>query len=88
MQDKDLEAVLLLLAHSRKEQLGASDKERRTALHLACDTALVVITQLLLWVRPGRGLGVAGGRGWLWGTRGGCGACGVAVGHMGWLWGW
>ncbi|XP_071887917.1 arf-GAP with GTPase, ANK repeat and PH domain-containing protein 2-like [Anas platyrhynchos] len=88
VQDKDLEAVLLLLAHSRKEQLGASDKERRTALHLACDTALVVITQLLLWVRPGRGLGVAGGRGWLWGRWGGPGAHGVVVGHVGWPWGW
>lgn len=49
VQEKDLEAVLLLLAHSKKEQLGVSDKERRTALHLACDTALVVITQLLVW---------------------------------------
>ncbi|XP_021239539.1 arf-GAP with GTPase, ANK repeat and PH domain-containing protein 2-like, partial [Numida meleagris] len=49
VQEKDLEAVLLLLAHSRKEQLGASDAERRTALHVACDMALVVITQLLVW---------------------------------------
>lgn len=49
VQDKDLEAVLLLLAHSRREQLAASDTERRTALHVACDMALVVITQLLVW---------------------------------------
>ncbi|KAM6233474.1 LOW QUALITY PROTEIN: arf-GAP with GTPase, ANK repeat and PH domain-containing protein 1-like [Porphyrio hochstetteri] len=51
VQEKDLETVLLLLAHSRKEQLTAStgDKERRTALHVACDMALVVITQLLVW---------------------------------------
>nr|XP_047912606.1 arf-GAP with GTPase, ANK repeat and PH domain-containing protein 2 isoform X1 [Anser cygnoides] len=49
VQEKDLEAVLLLLAHSKKEQLGVSDKDRRTALHLACDMALVVITQLLVW---------------------------------------
>ncbi|NXS53297.1 AGAP2 protein, partial [Brachypteracias leptosomus] len=51
VQEKDLELVLLLLAHSRKEQLSVctGDKERRTVLHLACDMALVVITQLLLW---------------------------------------
>ncbi|NXV81014.1 AGAP2 protein, partial [Atlantisia rogersi] len=51
VQEKDLETVLLLLAHSRKEQLTAStgDKDRRTALHMACDMALVVITQLLVW---------------------------------------
>uniref|UniRef100_A0A8B9C8H9 ArfGAP with GTPase domain, ankyrin repeat and PH domain 2 n=1 Tax=Anser brachyrhynchus TaxID=132585 RepID=A0A8B9C8H9_9AVES len=74
VQEKDLEAVLLLLAHSKKEQLGVSDKDRRTALHLACDMALVVITQLLVWVRPGR--------------AGGGGGHGVAVGHVGWPWGW
>lgn len=74
VQEKDLEAVLLLLAHSKKEQLGVSDKDRRTALHLACDMALVVITQLLVWVRPGRA-GSGGGHG-------------VAVGHLGWPWGW
>ncbi|NWX67508.1 AGAP3 protein, partial [Alca torda] len=51
VQEKDLETVLLLLAHSKKEQLNvtASDKDRRTALHVACDMALVVITQLLVW---------------------------------------
>ncbi|KAM9252095.1 LOW QUALITY PROTEIN: arf-GAP with GTPase, ANK repeat and PH domain-containing protein 2 [Cariama cristata] len=51
VQEKDLEAVLLLLAHSKKEQLNVStgDKDRRTALHVACDMALVVITQLLVW---------------------------------------
>ncbi|XP_069662213.1 arf-GAP with GTPase, ANK repeat and PH domain-containing protein 2 isoform X1 [Haliaeetus albicilla] len=49
--EKDLETVLLLLAHSKKEQLNVStgDKDRRTALHVACDMALVVITQLLVW---------------------------------------
>uniref|UniRef100_A0A8C8ALI3 ArfGAP with GTPase domain, ankyrin repeat and PH domain 2 n=1 Tax=Otus sunia TaxID=257818 RepID=A0A8C8ALI3_9STRI len=49
VQEKDLELVLLLLAHSKKEQLNIStgDKDRRTALHVACDMALVVITQLL-----------------------------------------
>ncbi|KAM9616108.1 arf-GAP with GTPase, ANK repeat and PH domain-containing protein 2 isoform 2-T2 [Morphnus guianensis] len=51
VQEKDLETVLLLLAHSKKEQLnvGTGDKDRRTALHVACDMALVVITQLLVW---------------------------------------
>ncbi|XP_049653662.1 arf-GAP with GTPase, ANK repeat and PH domain-containing protein 2 isoform X2 [Accipiter gentilis] len=51
VQEKDLETVLLLLAHSKKEQLNVStgDKDRRTALHVACDMALVVITQLLVW---------------------------------------
>ncbi|NWW94186.1 AGAP3 protein, partial [Rhynochetos jubatus] len=51
VQEKDLETVLLLLAHSKKEQLNVStgDKDRRMALHVACDMALVVITQLLVW---------------------------------------
>ncbi|XP_062453083.1 arf-GAP with GTPase, ANK repeat and PH domain-containing protein 2 [Rhea pennata] len=51
VQEKDLETVLLLLAHSKKEQLNAAtgDKDRRTALHVACDLAQVVITQLLVW---------------------------------------
>ncbi|XP_075581076.1 LOW QUALITY PROTEIN: arf-GAP with GTPase, ANK repeat and PH domain-containing protein 2 [Pelecanus crispus] len=51
VQEKDLETVLLLLAHSKKEQLNIStgDKDRRTALHVACDMSLVVITQLLVW---------------------------------------
>ncbi|KAM6308088.1 LOW QUALITY PROTEIN: arf-GAP with GTPase, ANK repeat and PH domain-containing protein 2 [Podargus strigoides] len=51
VQEKDLETVLLLLAHSRKEQLSTTtgDKDRHTALHVACDMALVVITQLLVW---------------------------------------
>ncbi|GAB0201392.1 arf-GAP with GTPase, ANK repeat and PH domain-containing protein 2 [Grus japonensis] len=51
VQEKDLEMVLLLLAHSKKEQLNVStgDKDRRTALHVACDMSLVVITQLLVW---------------------------------------
>ncbi|NXW26150.1 AGAP2 protein, partial [Circaetus pectoralis] len=37
VQEKDLETVLLLLAHSKKEQLNVSagDKDRRTALHTA-----------------------------------------------------
>ncbi|XP_066469774.1 arf-GAP with GTPase, ANK repeat and PH domain-containing protein 2 [Tiliqua scincoides] len=49
--DQDLGAVLLLLAHSSKEQITAptGDKDRRTALHVACDLSHVVITQLLVW---------------------------------------
>ncbi|XP_053145794.1 arf-GAP with GTPase, ANK repeat and PH domain-containing protein 2 isoform X2 [Hemicordylus capensis] len=49
--DQDLGAVLLLLAHGSKEQITAptGDKDRRTALHVACDLSHVVITQLLVW---------------------------------------
>uniref|UniRef100_A0A6J0SUV6 Arf-GAP with GTPase, ANK repeat and PH domain-containing protein 2 isoform X2 n=1 Tax=Pogona vitticeps TaxID=103695 RepID=A0A6J0SUV6_9SAUR len=49
--EQDLDAVLLLLAHSSKEQINAptGDKDRRTALHVACDLSHVVITQLLVW---------------------------------------
>ncbi|XP_075757843.1 arf-GAP with GTPase, ANK repeat and PH domain-containing protein 2 isoform X2 [Pelodiscus sinensis] len=51
VQEKDLGAVLLLLAHSTKELINtcSGDGERRTALHLACDLPHVVITQLLVW---------------------------------------
>uniref|UniRef100_A0A8C8SKY8 ArfGAP with GTPase domain, ankyrin repeat and PH domain 2 n=1 Tax=Pelusios castaneus TaxID=367368 RepID=A0A8C8SKY8_9SAUR len=51
VQEKDLGAVLLLLAHSTKELINtcAGDKDRRTALHVACDLPHVVITQLLVW---------------------------------------
>ncbi|XP_033927486.1 arf-GAP with GTPase, ANK repeat and PH domain-containing protein 2 [Melopsittacus undulatus] len=61
VRDQDLDLVLLLLAHSRKEQLNAGchgdgdegchgdDGDGRPALHVACDMGLVVITQLLLW---------------------------------------
>uniref|UniRef100_A0A8B9C6Z3 ArfGAP with GTPase domain, ankyrin repeat and PH domain 2 n=1 Tax=Anser brachyrhynchus TaxID=132585 RepID=A0A8B9C6Z3_9AVES len=82
VQEKDLEAVLLLLAHSKKEQLGVSDKDRRTALHLACDMALVVITQLLVWVRPAMGIVARAAGPWcsFWGD-------GVVMGVMGWPWG-
>ncbi|XP_060618811.2 arf-GAP with GTPase, ANK repeat and PH domain-containing protein 2 isoform X1 [Anolis sagrei] len=49
--DQDLDAVLLLLAHSSKEQINTptGDKDRRSALHVACDLSNVVITQLLVW---------------------------------------
>ncbi|NXU11264.1 AGAP2 protein, partial [Pardalotus punctatus] len=51
VREQDLPTVLLLLAHSHKDQLNVAmaDTERRTALHLACDSAQVVITQLLVW---------------------------------------
>ncbi|XP_073432880.1 arf-GAP with GTPase, ANK repeat and PH domain-containing protein 2 isoform X1 [Dendrobates tinctorius] len=51
VQDKNLSSVLLLLAHSNKEQINSAtgDRERRTALHLACELPHVVITQLLVW---------------------------------------
>lgn len=54
VQEKDLGTLLLLLAHSTKELINtcSGDKDRRTALHLACDLPHVVITQLLVWVRP------------------------------------
>uniref|UniRef100_A0ACB8EPR6 Uncharacterized protein n=1 Tax=Sphaerodactylus townsendi TaxID=933632 RepID=A0ACB8EPR6_9SAUR len=49
--DQDLSSVLLLLAHSSKEQINTptGDKDRRSALHMACDLSNVVITQLLVW---------------------------------------
>ncbi|XP_005986381.1 arf-GAP with GTPase, ANK repeat and PH domain-containing protein 1 [Latimeria chalumnae] len=49
--DKDLLTILLLLAHSKKEQINAStgDKDRRTALHAACELPDTVMTQLLVW---------------------------------------
>ncbi|XP_069735054.1 arf-GAP with GTPase, ANK repeat and PH domain-containing protein 2 [Phaenicophaeus curvirostris] len=64
VREQDLEKVLLLLAHSKKEQLNASpgDADRRTALHVACDMALVVITQLLVWYGADVGARDAHGR--------------------------
>ncbi|XP_075447700.1 arf-GAP with GTPase, ANK repeat and PH domain-containing protein 2 isoform X3 [Ascaphus truei] len=51
VQEKDLGNILLLLAHSNKEQINEStgDRERRTVLHVACELPHVVITQLLVW---------------------------------------
>ncbi|XP_053564180.1 arf-GAP with GTPase, ANK repeat and PH domain-containing protein 2 isoform X2 [Bombina bombina] len=51
VQEKDLGNILLFLAHSNKEQINANtgDKDRRTALHVACELPHVVITQLLVW---------------------------------------
>lgn len=53
--DRDLPRLLLLLAHSTKEQINAppagSPSLPRTALHAACQLGDVVMTQLLIWVR-------------------------------------
>uniref|UniRef100_A0A8C5LN16 ArfGAP with GTPase domain, ankyrin repeat and PH domain 2 n=1 Tax=Leptobrachium leishanense TaxID=445787 RepID=A0A8C5LN16_9ANUR len=51
VQEKDLGNVLLYLAHSNKEQINGitGDRDRRTALHVACEIPHVVITQLLIW---------------------------------------
>uniref|UniRef100_A0A7M4E7E1 ArfGAP with GTPase domain, ankyrin repeat and PH domain 2 n=1 Tax=Crocodylus porosus TaxID=8502 RepID=A0A7M4E7E1_CROPO len=49
--EQDVGTVLLLLAHSTRELVtaGTGDPDRRSALHVACDLAHVVITQLLVW---------------------------------------
>lgn len=55
--ERDLPRVLLLLAHSTKEQINhrqpagpESSTLPRTALHAACQLGDVVMTQLLVWV--------------------------------------
>uniref|UniRef100_A0A667Z5F9 ArfGAP with GTPase domain, ankyrin repeat and PH domain 2 n=1 Tax=Myripristis murdjan TaxID=586833 RepID=A0A667Z5F9_9TELE len=52
-EDGDLPRLLLLLAHSTKEQINAhpagSPSLPRTALHAACQLGDVVMTQLLVW---------------------------------------
>ncbi|XP_040906681.1 arf-GAP with GTPase, ANK repeat and PH domain-containing protein 2 isoform X2 [Toxotes jaculatrix] len=51
--ERDLPRLLLLLAHSTKEQINAqpagSTSQPRTALHAACQLGEVVMTQLLVW---------------------------------------
>ncbi|KAM9856360.1 arf-GAP with GTPase, ANK repeat and PH domain-containing protein 2 isoform 2-T2 [Aulostomus maculatus] len=51
--ERDLPRLLLLLAHSTKEQINAqpagSPTSRRMALHAACQLGDVVMTQLLVW---------------------------------------
>ncbi|KAM3872594.1 arf-GAP with GTPase, ANK repeat and PH domain-containing protein 2 [Diretmus argenteus] len=51
--ERDLPRLLLLLAHSTKEQINAPPAGRpsspRTALHAACQLGDVVMTQLLVW---------------------------------------
>lgn len=51
--EDDLRLVVLLLAHGSKEEVNETygDGDGRTALHLACAMANVVVTQLLVWVR-------------------------------------
>lgn len=52
--DRDLPRLLLLLAHSTKEQINSAQAGApslpRTALHAACQLGDVVMTQLLIWV--------------------------------------
>ncbi|KAL2090681.1 hypothetical protein ACEWY4_012944 [Coilia grayii] len=60
VMDRDLPRLLLLLAHSSKEEINApvtvamhhsngTAQQPRTALHAACQLADVVMTQLLVW---------------------------------------
>uniref|UniRef100_A0A6Q2ZGG3 Small monomeric GTPase n=1 Tax=Esox lucius TaxID=8010 RepID=A0A6Q2ZGG3_ESOLU len=54
--ERDLPGLLLLLAHSNKDQMntalpsgGTSQSHQHTALHAACQLGDVVMTQLLVW---------------------------------------
>ncbi|RVE61968.1 hypothetical protein OJAV_G00176000 [Oryzias javanicus] len=49
--EDDLRLVVLLLAHGTKEEVNETygDGDGRTALHLSCAMANVVIAQLLIW---------------------------------------
>ncbi|XP_016344918.1 arf-GAP with GTPase, ANK repeat and PH domain-containing protein 3-like, partial [Sinocyclocheilus anshuiensis] len=49
--EDDLRLVVLLLAHGTKEEVNETygDGDGRTALHLSCAMANVVLTQLLIW---------------------------------------
>ncbi|CAL8280392.1 unnamed protein product [Lota lota] len=49
--EDDLRLVALLLAHGNKEEVNETygDGDGRTALHLSCSMANVVVTQLLIW---------------------------------------
>ncbi|KAM9322806.1 arfGAP with GTPase domain, ankyrin repeat and PH domain 3 isoform 1-T1 [Pholidichthys leucotaenia] len=49
--EDDLKLVVQLLAHGTKEEVNETygDGDGRTALHLSCAMANVVITQLLIW---------------------------------------
>uniref|UniRef100_A0A3P8TDT8 ArfGAP with GTPase domain, ankyrin repeat and PH domain 2 n=1 Tax=Amphiprion percula TaxID=161767 RepID=A0A3P8TDT8_AMPPE len=50
--DRDLPRLLLLLAHSTKDQINAppaGSASTRSALHAACQLGDVVMTQLLVW---------------------------------------
>lgn len=48
VNDKDLPKLLLLLAHSTKEQLNVHS-QTQNPLHVACRLGEVVMTQLLVW---------------------------------------
>lgn len=52
--ERDLPRLLLLLAHSSKEQINlqptGGPSTSRAALHAACHLGDVVMTQLLVWV--------------------------------------
>lgn len=55
--ERDLPRLLLLLAHSTKDQINGQQaglagpaSPPRTALHTACQLGDVVMTQLLIWV--------------------------------------
>lgn len=54
--NKDLPRLLLLLAHSTKEQLNVP-LQSQSPLHTACQLGDVVMTQLLVWVRVDRQYG-------------------------------
>ncbi|KAI3374309.1 hypothetical protein L3Q82_006149 [Scortum barcoo] len=49
--EDDLRLVVMLLAHGTKEEVNETygDGDGRTALHLSCAMANVVMTQLLIW---------------------------------------
>uniref|UniRef100_A0A672GIY3 Uncharacterized protein n=1 Tax=Salarias fasciatus TaxID=181472 RepID=A0A672GIY3_SALFA len=49
--EDDLRLVVLLLAHGSKDEVNETygDGDGRTALHLSCAMANVVLTQLLIW---------------------------------------
>ncbi|XP_023654667.2 arf-GAP with GTPase, ANK repeat and PH domain-containing protein 2 isoform X2 [Paramormyrops kingsleyae] len=54
VKEKDLPKLLLLLAHSTKEEINAappseSPSDQGSALHTACQLGNVVMTQLLVW---------------------------------------
>uniref|UniRef100_A0A673W100 ArfGAP with GTPase domain, ankyrin repeat and PH domain 2 n=1 Tax=Salmo trutta TaxID=8032 RepID=A0A673W100_SALTR len=49
VMERDLPRLLLLLAHSTKDDINGSPRPPCSALHAACQLADVVMTQLLVW---------------------------------------
>uniref|UniRef100_A0A8C7IER0 ArfGAP with GTPase domain, ankyrin repeat and PH domain 2 n=1 Tax=Oncorhynchus kisutch TaxID=8019 RepID=A0A8C7IER0_ONCKI len=49
VMERDLPRLLLLLAHSTKDDINGSFRPPCSALHAACQLADVVMTQLLVW---------------------------------------